>query len=692
MSPNSNPDPAQEVARDRIERFIRRFGEPYRRLAWYAALPLILTPELLDYLRLHFLGGRGGVPWIAEADLLLSDLCRPVGYEQFALDQPVRAALIAEMRAALGPEPLREAAFLLLRYVRHLGQAGAGLGPRELEAEQWSAMAYLDEHRGQVAREITAAFATSLTAASAAEVQGSGIPSADLARLARIADELAPNLTDHTELIEYAAEVAALLRDPGGLRERLAGAGARTKEIAGVSVPVLKVPSQTTTAQGKNGVFQMMDPRSCKAIFAVMGVGDAGGQVVKRMGEGAIEGVDLYCVDTSIESLGQYKVKNQLLHRLLLGESALKGQGTDGDPELGRRAADEDRERIRQALQGTDMLFLIAGMGGGTGTGACPVIAEVAKELGVLTIAIVSKPFLSEGKERMMNTTTGIDTLAKHVDNIITMPNENVRVVFGEDNGYSSSVFYLHEIALNTVRGITDLIIRPGLINTSFKEVKTVIYEMGIAMMGTGKASGENRARVAADAAIRNPLLDIDPAGAKGILVNITSGMSLTMGEFDEVGNTVRDFADDDATVVLGTVIDSELEDELRVTVIATGLGARRLSAHEWSASSSPSDPEPPTDLSPYDAPPDYELLDVPTFLRQGNNIGQRLIAVEDPSGINIGHSGGVGHRSTVELVLKPSVFGKADLSLDRLNPPRRSGKGSTDAQIGDLGDRIPNS
>jgi formylglycine-generating enzyme required for sulfatase activity len=235
------------VARDRIERFVRRFGEPYRRLAWYAALPLILTPEILDFLRLHFLGGRDGVPWIAEADLLLSDLCRPVGYEQFALDQPVRACLVAAMRAKLGPDPMREAARLLLRYVHHLGRTGAGLGPAELQAEQWSAMAYLDEHRGQAAREIAAAFATELgsgLAAAAAEPAAVGISAAELARLVRLTDDLAPNLAEHRDLLDYAAEIAALLRDPSAIQAvggRFAGAGAAAlvRNVSGVRVPDL---------------------------------------------------------------------------------------------------------------------------------------------------------------------------------------------------------------------------------------------------------------------------------------------------------------------------------------------------------------------------------------------------------------------------------------------------------------------
>jgi len=238
---------ADALARDRIERFVRRFGEPYRRLAWYAALPLVLTPELIGYLRLHFLGDRS-VPWIAEADLLLSDLCRPVGYEQYAMDQPVRACLIAEMRTSpRGPEAMREAARLLLRYVRYLGRSGAGLGPAELEAERWSAMAYLDEHRGQAAREIAAAFAASLVAGLTVAIEepaAIGISAAELARLVHIADELAVNLADHRELLEYAGEIGRLLSDPEALRgvgERFAqsGGAVSVRIVEGVVMPEL---------------------------------------------------------------------------------------------------------------------------------------------------------------------------------------------------------------------------------------------------------------------------------------------------------------------------------------------------------------------------------------------------------------------------------------------------------------------
>jgi cell division protein FtsZ len=262
---------------------------------------------------------------------------------------------------------------------------------------------------------------------------------------------------------------------------------------------------------------------------------------------------------------------------LQLGSGITKGLGAGADPEVGRQSAMEDRDRIHDALEGADMVFITAGMGGGTGTGAAPVVAQVAKELGILTVAVVTKPFPFEGGRRLKIAEAGIGALGQHVDSLITIPNEKLLAVLGKEMSLLNAFKAANDVLLHATQGIAELITRPGLINVDFADVKTVMSEMGPAMMGTGNASGENRAREAAQAAINSPLLeDIDLAGAKGILVNITAGMSLTIGEFDEVGNTVRDFADDDATVVVGTVIDPELEDELRVTVVATGLGVRR--------------------------------------------------------------------------------------------------------------------
>ncbi len=364
-------------------------------------------------------------------------------------------------------------------------------------------------------------------------------------------------------------------------------------------------------------MFELLDTHSQTAVIKVVGVGGGGGNAVNHMVESTIEGVDFICANTDAQALKGSKVKTILQ----LGSGITKGLGAGANPEVGKHAAMEDRERISDALEGADMVFITAGMGGGTGTGAAPVVAEVAKELGVLTVAVVTKPFPFEGTKRRRVAEDGIAELAKHVDSLITIPNEKLLAVLGKEMALLDAFKAANDILLNATRGIAELITRPGLINVDFADVKTVMSEMGVAMMGTGKAQGSNRAREAAEAAIRCPLLeDIDLSGAKGILVNITAGMNLTMGEFDEVGNTVRDFADDDATVVLGTVIDPELEDELRVTVVATGLGARRVSVVR------PKIAEPTMRLvadDSEDAGPDYREMDRrPAIYRQGLNVG----------------------------------------------------------------------
>ncbi len=364
-------------------------------------------------------------------------------------------------------------------------------------------------------------------------------------------------------------------------------------------------------------MFEMMDTHSQNAVIKVIGVGGGGGNAVNHMVESTIEGVDFICANTDAQALKGLKVKTILQ----LGSGITKGLGAGANPEVGKQAALEDRERIAEALAGADMVFITAGMGGGTGTGAAPVVAEVAKELGILTVAVVTKPFPFEGSKRRRIAEDGITDLAKHVDSLITIPNEKLLAVLGKDMTLLGAFKSANDVLLNATRGIAELITRPGLINVDFADVKTVMSEMGVAMMGTGAASGEHRAREAAEAAIRCPLLeDIDLAGAKGILVNITAGASLTMGEFDEVGNTVRDFADDDATVVLGTVIDHDLEDELRVTVVATGLGARRISIMRQSGD------EPHMRLVPADSDdcrPDYaERERRPAIYRKGATAG----------------------------------------------------------------------
>ena len=317
-------------------------------------------------------------------------------------------------------------------------------------------------------------------------------------------------------------------------------------------------------------MFELMDVDSQNAVIKVIGVGGGGGNAVNHMLRSNIEGVEFICANTDAQALKNTEVRTALQ----LGSNVTRGLGAGANPDRGFEAAMEDRDRIYEALEGADMVFITAGMGGGTGTGAAPVVAEVAKELGILTVAVVTKPFSFEGGKRLRIAEEGIARLSEHVDSLITIPNEKLLSVLGKTTSLLDAFKAANDVLLNAVQGIAELITKPGLINVDFADVRTVMSEMGVAMMGTGRASGEKRAREAAELAIRSPLLeDINLSGARGILVNITAGLDLAIGEFDEVGNTVKEFARDDATVVVGTVIDPEMVDEMRVTVVATGLG-----------------------------------------------------------------------------------------------------------------------
>jgi cell division protein FtsZ len=317
-------------------------------------------------------------------------------------------------------------------------------------------------------------------------------------------------------------------------------------------------------------MFELMDAYSQSAVIKVLGVGGAGCNAVDHMLLAGIEGVDFVCLNTDSQVLKKSKVKTTLQ----IGTNITKGLGAGADPEVGRQAAMEDRDRIIELIEGCDMLFITAGMGGGTGTGAAPVVAQVAKELGILTVAVVTKPFTMEGNKRMGIAEMGIGELAKFVDSLITIPNQKLLSVLGPKTRLLDAFTSANGVLQGAVQGIAELITRPGLINVDFADVRTVMSETGMAMMGTGHATGEERARLAAEMAVSSPLLeDINLAGAQGILVNVTAGMDLAIGEFEEVGNTVKQFASDDATVVVGTVIEPEMQDELRVTVVATGLG-----------------------------------------------------------------------------------------------------------------------
>ena len=353
----------------------------------------------------------------------------------------------------------------------------------------------------------------------------------------------------------------------------------------------------------------------------------------------SIEGVEFICANTDAQALGSTEVRTALQ----LGSNVTRGLGAGANPDRGYEAAMEDRDRIAEAIEGADMVFITAGMGGGTGTGAAPVVAEVAKELGILTVAVVTKPFSFEGAKRMQIAEAGITALAEHVDSLITIPNEKLLSVLGKTTSLLDAFKAANDVLLNAVQGIAELITKPGLINVDFADVRTVMSEMGMAMMGAGQASGDDRAIMAAQAAIGSPLLeDINLSGAIGILVNITAGTNLTMKEFEEVGSTVSDLASEDATVVMGTVIDPELGDDLRVTVVATGLGepvrspiTRDVPMHivangttgraDFIEDAAPEQPEMPVESEPRVAESgsndlfgrkEIDFLDIPAFLR----------------------------------------------------------------------------
>lgn len=322
-------------------------------------------------------------------------------------------------------------------------------------------------------------------------------------------------------------------------------------------------------------MFELMDGYSESAVIKVLGVGGGGGNAVAHMVRAGIEGVEFICANTDAQALKNARVKTGLQ----IGCNITKGLGAGANAEVGRQAAMEDRDRIQEIIEGTDMLFITAGFGGGTGTGATPVIAQLAKEMGILTVAVVTRPFEMEGVKRMRVADQGIVELSRFVDSLITIPNEKLLSVLGPETTLLDAFKAANEVLQGAVQGIAELITRPGLINVDFADVRTVMSEMGMAMMGSGVASGEDRARVAAEFAISSPLLeDINLSGANGVLVNVTAGMDLAIGEFKQVGDTIKQFASDDATVVVGTVIDPEMSNEIRVTVVATGLGQAEAS------------------------------------------------------------------------------------------------------------------
>jgi cell division protein FtsZ len=355
-------------------------------------------------------------------------------------------------------------------------------------------------------------------------------------------------------------------------------------------------------------MFELMDASQQNAVIKVIGIGGGGGNAVENMMAGNIEGVEFICANTDSQAL-----KNSSANTIIqLGDSITRGLGAGANPEVGRRAAEEDQEKIRNVLAGADMVFIAAGMGGGTGTGAAPVFAQIAKEMGILTVAVTTKPFSFEGRMRLQTAEQGIANLSQHVDSLITIPNNKLLTVLGKNVTLMNAFKAANDVLRGAVQGIAELITRPGLINVDFADVRTVMSEMGMAMMGTGVGSGDNRARLAAEAAIASPLLeDVDLSGAKGVLVNITAGLDLSIGEFEEVGEVVKSITSESATVVVGTVIDPELRDEVRVTVIVTGLGRKQAASGAFRV------PLVEQHARTVESPVDYNHFDRPSIMRK---------------------------------------------------------------------------
>lgn len=315
-------------------------------------------------------------------------------------------------------------------------------------------------------------------------------------------------------------------------------------------------------------MFEIMEKDSREAVIKVIGVGGCGGNAVDHMISKNVSGVEFICANTDAQAL----LKSEAATTLQIGADITKGLGAGAKPEIGREAALEDRDRIAEMIEGADMLFIAAGMGGGTGTGAAPIIAEVAKEMGILTVAVVTKPFAFEGK-RTTVAAKGLEELSQYVDSLIVIPNEKLMEVLGEDVPFLEAFRAANDVLHNAVSGIAEIINCPGLVNVDFADVRTVMSEMGMAMMGSAEASGVNRANIAAEQAVASPLLeDVNLANARGVLVNITASSSFKMKEYYDVMNTIKDFTADDATVIVGTVMDESIGDKLRVTMVATGL------------------------------------------------------------------------------------------------------------------------
>ena len=380
-------------------------------------------------------------------------------------------------------------------------------------------------------------------------------------------------------------------------------------------------------------MFELMETSGQQAVIKVLGIGGGGGNAVDHMLSANLEGVEFINANTDSQALRRSGVSKILQ----LGENLTKGLGAGTNPDVGRQAASEDRDKIAEVLDGTDMLFLTAGMGGGTGTGAAPVVAQLAREKGILTVAVVTRPFKFEGGRRIEAANQGIKELSELVDSLIIIPNERILEVMGGQVTLLDAFGKANEVLFNAVQGISELITRPGLINVDFADVRTVMMEMGMAMMGSATAMGADRAIEAVHGAVSSPLLeDVDIFGARGLLVNVSAGPDMTLDEFAHIGDVVSNFASEDATVVIGTVLDPAMEGNLRVTMVATGIG-NSVSAPDFRLVKDTEQEETPQDLTveDYDTPTvirrrprsaavsegntavDMDYLDIPAFLRR---------------------------------------------------------------------------
>ena len=388
--------------------------------------------------------------------------------------------------------------------------------------------------------------------------------------------------------------------------------------------------------KGGEKMFQLIDQAAEGAKIKVVGIGGGGGNAVAHMRTQAMDGVQFICVNTDAQALSDITL-SEALH---IGRETTNGLGAGANPEVGRAAAQESRAAIAEQLAGADMVFITAGMGGGTGTGAAPVVAEVARELDALTVAVVTKPFKFEGKSRMRIADQGISELKEAVDSLIIIPNEKLMSALGSKVTLIKAFAEANNVLKGAVEGISDLITRPGMINVDFADVRTVMTEMGMSMMGTGRALGDERARIATEQAVQSPLLEgVDLKGAKGVLVNVAAGKDLSLGEFSEVGDLVAEYAAEDATIVVGTVVDETLGDEIKVTVVATGLSSTQQSViPEPVLVVENREPKAKLDINTFELPEilkrtnlealldkpepedpyaDLDYLDVPTYLRR---------------------------------------------------------------------------